>query len=267
MIFRSWLLAAAGLVLSAVSARAETICTAFADAGTGEILKQEGACDQRVTAVSTFKIALALMGYDSGFLKDGHDPKLPFKKGYADWIKSWRTDTDPTSWIRNSVVWYSWQITQSLGDARFKRYVETFDYGNRDVSGNAGKNDGLTRSWLSSSLKISPLEQLTFLEKIVNRKLPVSTRAFVMTARITTIGKLSNGWEVHGKTGTGFPRKPNGKEDRSRSYGWFVGWATKGDRTIVFARLIQDGKREEEPAGPRAREAFLQELPQTLNAL
>lgn len=267
MIFRSWVLASAGVVLSVAGARAETICTAFADAATGKVLKQEGTCDQRITAVSTFKIALALMGYDSGFLKDTHDPKLPFRKGYADWIKSWRTDTDPTSWIKNSVVWYSWQIAQSLGDAKFKRYVEAFDYGNKDISGNPGKNDGLTRSWLSSSLKISPLEQLAFLEKIVNGKLPVGAKALDMTAKITAVGKLSNGWDVHGKTGTGFPRKADGKEDRGRSYGWFVGWATKGDRTIVFARLIQDSRREEEPAGPRAREAFLQELPKALDAL
>lgn len=267
MFSRRWALAAAGLVLTAAGARAETICTAFADAATGKVLEQQGICDQRVTAVSTFKIALALMGYDSGFLKDAHDPKLPFKKGYADWIKSWRTDTDPTSWIRNSVVWYSWQITQSLGDAKFKHYVEAFDYGNKDISGTPGKNDGLTRSWLSSSLKISPLEQLAFLEKIVNRKLPVSANAYDMTDRITTVGKLPNGWEVHGKTGTGFPRKADGKEDWSRSYGWFVGWATKGDRTIVFARLTQDHKREAEPAGPRTRAAFLQELPKALDAL
>lgn len=267
MISGSWVLAAAGLAVSAAGARAETICTAFAEASTGKVLKQEGLCGQRVTAVSTFKIALALMGYDSGFLKDTHDPKLPFKKGYADWIKSWRSDTDPTSWIRNSVVWYSWQITQSLGDAKFRRYVEAFDYGNKDITGTPGKNDGLTRSWLSSSLKISPLEQLGFLEKIVNRKLPVSANAFDMTAKITTIGRLSNGWEIHGKTGTGFPRKTNGEEDWSRSYGWFVGWATKNDRTIVFARLIQDSKREEEPAGPRARDAFLQDLPKALYGL
>src|SRR3546814_13184943 len=53
-------------------ARAETatLCTAVADAATGEVIRQEGACDTSVTAASTFKIAISRMGYDSGFLKE-----------------------------------------------------------------------------------------------------------------------------------------------------------------------------------------------------
>ena len=56
--------------LAASTAQARTICTAIADAGTGKILMQQGDCSGRVTPASTFKIAISLMGYDSGFLKD-----------------------------------------------------------------------------------------------------------------------------------------------------------------------------------------------------
>jgi beta-lactamase class D len=52
------------LSLSSV-VQAKVICTVLADAG-GKILIEEGACGQRVTPASTFKIALSLMGYDSG---------------------------------------------------------------------------------------------------------------------------------------------------------------------------------------------------------
>ena len=82
---------------------------------------QEGVCDERVPPASTFKIPIALMGYDAGFLQDEHNPTLPFKEGYADWIKSWRADTDPTVWMRDSVVWYSQQVTLSLGMAALCR--------------------------------------------------------------------------------------------------------------------------------------------------
>ncbi len=97
-----------------------------------------------MTPASTFKIAISLMGYDSGFLKDEHAPALPFRQGYPDWNPSWKTTTDPTSWIRNSVVWYSQQVTRSLGAVRFRRYATAFHYGNEDVSGDPGRHDGLT---------------------------------------------------------------------------------------------------------------------------
>jgi beta-lactamase class D len=61
------------------------------------------------------------------------------------------------------------------------------------VSGNPGKQDGLTLAWINSSLKISPLEQVGFLEKVVRRQLPVTAHAYEMTSRITAIGALPNG--------------------------------------------------------------------------
>ena len=256
---------AISVILFASAAEAGISCTALADAASGKVLAQEGTCETRVTPASTFKIAISLMGYDAGFLKDEHDPALPFREGYADWNPSWKTTTDPTSWIKNSVVWYSQQVTQSLGEARFQDYARKFHYGNEDVSGDPGKHDGLTRAWLSSSLKISPLEQLSFLEGIVQRKLPVSQHAYEMTARITAIAELANGWHVHGKTGTGFPLRADGTTDVQHAYGWFVGWASRDGRTIVFARLLQDDKREAVATSLRARDQFLKDLPALLD--
>jgi beta-lactamase class D len=116
-------------------------------------------------------------------------------------------------------------------------------------------------------LKTSPLEQLAFLEKIVNRQLPVTPHAFEMTSRITRIAVLANGWEVHGKTGSGSPPTADGAYDQARAYGWFIGWARKGSRTVVFARLVQDETPQAEPAGLGARAAFLKELPSLLASL
>lgn len=248
------------LVAGVSSTQAGTLCTVIADATTGKILRQEGDCTIRVTPASTFKIPLSLMGFDAGFLTDEHNPSLPFKKGYAAWIESWKQTTDPTGWMKNSVVWYSRLITEALGEARFRDYIRRFDYGNQDVSGEAGKNDGLTNSWLSSSLKISPLEQIAFLRKLVRRELPVSQQSYAMTGKLTALQDIA-GWNVHGKTGAGPVRRADGSTEPGHSYGWFVGWMAKGDRTLVFARLIEDEKREAVSPGIRTREIFLRELP------
>ena len=248
------------LFLSSTYAETITVCTAVASAATGEILKQEGTCDTRATPASTFKIAISLMGFDAGFLKDAHRPALPFEEGYADWNPAWRSTTDPTKWMKDSVVWYSQQVTKALGKDRFGDYVRAFKFGNEDVSGDPDKDNGLTNAWLSSSLEISPLEQLAFLRKIVGRSLPVSSHAFEMTSRLIDFGILQSGWHIFGKTGTSASKNPDGTLAVGRPWGWFVGWATKSGRTLVFARLTKDTERPAVSPGLAARDAVLHDL-------
>jgi len=57
-------------------AQARTICTAIADAKTGARLMHDGDCGTRFTPASTFKVALSVLGYDTGFLQDEHSPTL-----------------------------------------------------------------------------------------------------------------------------------------------------------------------------------------------
>ena len=81
-------LAAAAVLIAAFGAgpaRAAEVCTLVADAASGRVVLEEGDCASRVTPASTFKVALAVMGFDAGFLKGPHDPVLPFKDGYVAW--------------------------------------------------------------------------------------------------------------------------------------------------------------------------------------
>ena len=259
MKFRMIAMAALGSVaaLAAVpAAYAAEVCTAIADAATGKVLMQRGDCRREVTPASTFKIPLSLMGYDAGLLQDEHAPLLPFRQGDADWRPSWRSATDPARWMAESVVWYSQRLTVALGQARFAAYARRFEYGNADVSGDA-QHDGLTASWLGSSLRISPLGQLSFLGRVVNRQLGVSERAYEMTARLTRFAGPVEGWRVNGKTGSG------------SGYGWYVGWAEKGGRKYVFARLIQKDRADPQEAsgGLLARDGLMAEFPALVNAI
>lgn len=244
---------------SATPARRD--CTLIVDADSGAALVREGRCDERVAAASTFKIAISLMGFDSGVLRDEHTPYLPYKQDYAAWNPAWRQGTDPARWLRESVVWYSDQVRDQvrsrLGAGAVRGYVEAFDYGNRGLPAVAGVDDTVALSELSPTLAISPVEQTVFLRKLVRRHLPVSAHARDMTARLLEVGTLANGWEVYGKTGTAITRLPDGGED---AIGWFVGWASKDGRTLVFARLLEQPVRSDRHAGPLTRDAFLGEL-------
>jgi beta-lactamase class D len=252
------------LILTSASVRlhpaqAETLCTLLVDDQTGRVVASQGDCASRTTPASSFKLALALMGYDAGILKDAHTPAWPFRPEYIASHSEWKQTTDPTSWLANSVVWYSQVLTTRLGMERFRAYVEKFDYGNKDVSGNLGKNDGLTEAWLSSSLQISPAEEVGFVRKMLVGNLPVSKNAVSSTMMIVPAWTLADGLVVHGKTGTGIPRAVDGSLDSARGVGWFVGWAEQGGKRFVFARLIRQDSLG--GAGFVARDTLKADLP------
>ncbi len=263
-----------GLVLGAVtaplaarSARADkTVCTVVLDAESGRALHRQGPCDQRFSPASTFKIPLALMGYDAGILEDEHRPQWEGRPESSTNPADTRR-IDPTDWERDSIVWYSQALTRKLGMARFQGYVDRLGYGNRDLSGAPGKNNGLTHAWLMSSLTISPDEQVQMLRRLLARGLPVSRRAQDMTAAILPQftaedgGRFGGAWTVWGKTGSGWMRDAAGRPDRNRPLGWFVGWAERGGGRIVFARLELGDHASDTPGGRAARDALLAELP------
>jgi beta-lactamase class D len=256
------LLLACSCLLALAGAAQADACTLVAELETGRVLKREGDCERRSSPASTFKVPLSLMGYDAGILKDENEPAWPYKPEYKAWIEAWKATKTPRSWLKDSVVWYSHVLTRELGEQRFKRYVDAFNYGNRDVSGDKGKGNGLTRAWLSaSSLQISPVEQIAFMSRLLKRELPVSDKARDMTLAIMPSFPLPDGWTAYGKTGSGFQPLRDGTFDRSRQFGWFVGWAQKGERRILFARLIRDERKESSVASFRARDSLLADLP------
>lgn len=221
---------------------------------------QEGACTERISPASTFKVAISLMGFDSGIFSTAGTPEWPFKEGYADWNPKWKQATTPESWMRDSVVWYSQRATEKLGTERFSAYVDAFDYGNKDISGDKGKGNGLTQAWLSSSLQISPVEQIAFLTQMIGGMLPISTAAVAHTKELMDNGEQAGGWHLYGKTGAGMPFGSDGVLLKDQPFGWYIGWAEKGDERIVFARLIRFSERPDDSPGVSAREGAIQAL-------
>ena len=245
--------------LSAITqVEAETVCTIVVDEAAVEVLHQVGDCDSRVTPASTFKIALALMGFDAGILQDAHMPALPFHEGYPDWGgDSWRQTTDPKRWMKFSVVWFSRQITPMLGIPRLTQYASSFAYGNADFSGDYGQTNGLERAWMTSSLQISPREQANFLSRMIRYDLPISAESIDRTLAIIEFTETSSGWRIWGKTGAAYPRGDTGSFDYARGWGWFVGWAKRDGTTLIFAHLLQDKQRHEVSPGLRAKATIL----------
>ncbi len=203
-----------------------------------KIIKTIGNYEDRHSPFSTFKVALALMGFDSGILKSKDSPKWQFQEEYEKNFQSWYTRDKgleyhwiqahtPETFMKYSVVWFSHLITDRLGKEKFQNYVAKLKYGNMDVTGTPGKDDGLLNSWLATSLLISPLEEVEFLEKLLANKLEVSREAQEKTKEIMDRKEEWNGWKLYGKTGGG-----------TGNNGWFIGWVEKDNRHIVFAQYL-----------------------------
>ncbi len=195
------------------------------------ILELGSHADDRISPFSTFKIALSLMGYDAEILTDEKTPTWEFREGYVDYLESWKVSQTPLTWMKNSCVWYSQVLATHLGLEKLKQYVQSIEYGNQDMSG------GLTTAWLGSSLQISPREQVSFIQKMINHELPISSKATQMTKSLLLVEELPGEWKLFGKTGTGCINK-----EKATDIGWFIGWVEKGTQAFIFAYAIRNQK-------------------------
>lgn len=185
------------------------------------------------------------MAYDSGVLKNETKPEFKWNGEYSA-IESWNIDQNPTSWMRNSVVWMSQEITPKIGAEKIQNYLISFEYGNQDMSG------GLKYAWLTpapfvrepmqNSLKISGFEQVTFLKKLWHRELSASQLAQTMTQKIMTHDVSPKGFTLIGKTGSGF-------RDENLDYrlGWFVGHLQSEKSEYIVVLNYSD--KQKQPAG------------------
>jgi metallo-beta-lactamase class B len=235
------------------------------DNASGQVLRRDEDCGQRRSPFSSFKIALAVMGFDAGILDSARAPRWDYKPEFQASARQQKS-VDPSSWLQDSIVWYSQEITRKLGPVRFADYVGRLAYGNQDVSGDPQKKDGLTQAWLGSSLAVSADEQADFVRRLLNQQLPVSQQALAKTRAIVPAYGAGDGWVVHGKTGSGWLRDSQGHLDYDRPLGWFVGWADKGSRQTVFVRMEVRAGSQEPALGLALREAFLKELPTLMPA-
>lgn len=217
-------------------------------------------CQLRVPAGSTFKVALSVMGFDSGVLKNEQEPVFKWNKTPTV-IEPWNKDHNPTSWMRDSVVWVSQEMTPKIGAEKIDKYLKDFNYGNQDFSA------GLKYSWLTpapfinepmqNSLKISAFEQVTFLSKLWRSELPASQTSQELTKKIMTHDQSPKGSVLIGKTGSGFT---NSKFEIR--LGWFVGHLRTEKTEYIVVSNFSDKQKQSAPTygGREAKEMALKLL-------
>lgn len=223
---------------------------------TDEIILETGPhINERVTPACSFNIVLSLMGYDVGVLKDEKIPIWDFQEGYDDFAESWKTLQTPQSWMTRSCVWYSKLIGLQLGLETIQSYLALLEYGNQDMSAGLAPPGPKSSAWLSSSLTISPREQVEFIQKMFKGKLPVSKTAIQMTRALILKEELSKGWKLYGKTGLG---TYFGQNESNLKIRWFVGWIENDCAFFPFAYQMREKEADVSQTVPRVKQLLVE---------
>jgi beta-lactamase class D len=243
MINRRHMLALAGASLVPLTAFAhvvyprseirEDLAKRFADAGTDGTFVGYKIDDYLVIAsdkdrsgeaklpASTFKIPNSVIALETGVV--GDPDKDVFKwDGVTRSIEAWNRDHTLRSAIAASAVPVYQEIARRIGAERMQKYLDLFEYGNRDIGG------GIDQFWLTGDLRIDPLQQIDFVDRLRRGTLPVSKRSQDLVRDILPVTKVGDSI-IRAKSGL------LGAEIGQPSLGWMVGWVEKGSANTVFA--------------------------------
>jgi beta-lactamase class D len=176
---------------------------------------------QAMLPASTFKIPNSLIALETGVV--GDPDKDVFKwDGVVRSIEGWNRDHTLRSAIAASAVPVYQEIARRIGAERMQKYLDLFEYGNRDIGG------GIDQFWLTGNLRIDPVQQVDFVDRLRRGALPVSKRSQQLVRDILPVTKSGDA-VIRAKSGL------LGAEVGKPSLGWLVGWAEKGSAQTVFA--------------------------------
>lgn len=186
-------------------------------------------CEERFLPASTFKIPNSLIGLETGVIKDA-EFVIPWDS-VKTWNPAWNKDHTLRSAVQTSCVPYFRELARRAEREKSQYYLNIFDYGNKTI----GEKEDFY--WLDNSLKISADEQIQFIKKLYENKLPVSQRSIDIVKEIIIIDSKDN-YILRAKTGGG--EKENGK-----FIGWYVGYLETKEDIYLFALNIDADTFEE----------------------
>ena len=132
---------------------------------------------------STFKIPNSVIALETGVVED--PDKDIFKwDGVARSIEAWNKDHTLRTAIAASAVPVYQEIARRIGETRMQKYVDLLEYGNRDIGG------GIDQFWLTGNLRIDPVQQVDFVDRLRRGALPVSKCSQELVRDILPVTKV-----------------------------------------------------------------------------
>src|SRR5438477_12764376 len=101
-------------------------------------------------------------------------------------IEAWNRDHTMRSAIAASAVPVYQEIARRIGQERMQKFVDLLEYGNRDIGG------GIDQFWLTGNLRIDPVQQVDFVDRLRRGVLPLSKRSQELARDILPATKVGN---------------------------------------------------------------------------
>jgi beta-lactamase class D len=195
------------------------------------ILSDTVATRKETLPASTFKIINLLIALETKTIASENDiVKWP---GSTDTIKyDYRPNIYHDITVKEafevSAGWAFIELAKKIGKDNYKKYLTLCHYGNINLS----QTD--PDFWNFGAFGISPINQVEFLKKLYEEKLPFSKRNIEIVKKVM-ITEQNDDYTIHSKTGW--------TRENDINTGWWVGYIENKNGAYFFAtRLLQDRK-------------------------
>ena len=159
-----------------------------------------------------------------------------------------RHTKDLRSAFRVSAIWYFREIADRAGRGTMQSFLDRFHYRNRDTSG------WTDPFWLGSSLRISPVEQVEFMDRLFRNEFGLTPR-HVAAVESFMRQEFKDGLELFYKTGACTDREAGpevwlvGFVQNRKERTYFAMNAGSASMDDIFSRRIELGKERLVKAG------------------
>ncbi len=177
----------------------------------------------RFTPASTFKMANALIGLQTGIVSD-ENMSIPWD-GVVRTNKDWNKTLTLKEAFKVSSVPYFQEVARRIGKDTMQQWIDSLSYGNKNIQG------PVDSFWLNNQLKISPDEQLGFLKKLYFDQLPFR-KTVQLAVRDMMLQEDNTLYKLSYKTGWGFDEQKN-------NIGWVAGWIEENRHVYFFVTLVK----------------------------
>jgi beta-lactamase class D len=179
--------------------------------------------DSAFLPASTFKIVNTLIGLETGVLPDSSHI---FKwDGAPRDMSQWDSDLSLRQALKVSCVPCFQELARNIGTDRMNQYLSKLDYGHMSVD-----TATIDKFWLEGNSRISSREQMNFIHHLYAEDLPVKKECIRKTKDLLFIHD-NDSYKIYGKTGWSIRDGFN--------VGWFVGWFTSDDQTILVVSNVE----------------------------
>lgn len=184
--------------------------------------------DSGYLPASTFKIPNSLIGLETAVIDTGYIFRWDGKKRR---LAQWDKDLTVTDAFRVSCVPCYQEVARMIGPERMVAYLKKINYPGMDVH-----PENIDLFWLEGKSRITPRQQLDFMRRLYEEKLPLKP-SVTKAMKAIMVNEKTSGYTLSGKTGWAVRNGNN--------YGWFVGWIDTKGGVYYLATLVEPKNQEE----------------------